>query len=563
MKKLSERLKKFFFPGPDAPRRLLILPYATLGILTIMLLAGGVYGWEYSNSPAFCGTACHTMPPQDTVYKESPHANVTCEECHIGRASFFDQLTRKSQGLHELYYMAFNLYEYPIRAKALRPARDTCEKCHQPETFSDDSLRVLSRFQNDRDNTKKDIYLVMKTGGGAKREGLGRGIHWHIVNTVEYYATDALDQNIPYVRVHNDDGSVTEYVDVESGFDASALDESRLKTMDCITCHNRVTHEFTMPTDSVDTAMSRGFIDPGIPQIHQKAVEALYVKYDSREEAFAAFDQLGGYYETTDYYPGNEDKIASAVQALKDIYDRTVFNDQEVDWASHPNNLGHVSFPGCFRCHDGGHLNAENEAIRLECNVCHSIPIVAGPDDFLANIEISRGPEPESHLNPNWISLHNQAFNDSCSACHTMDDPGGTSNTSFCSNSACHGSVYSYAGFDAPALREILKDQLPPPPEPTAELPTQVESPTYENYVGPLFASKCSACHGDLASGGLNLLSYAGVMKGGDDGAAVAPGDSAGSILIQVQSAGGHFANLTPDELEIVKRWIDSGAPEK
>lgn len=150
--------------------------------------------------------------------------------------------------------MVFNLYEYPIRAKALRPARDTCEKCHQPETFSDDSLRVLSRFQNDRDNTKKDIYLIMETGGGAKREGLGRGIHWHIVNTVEYYATDALDQNIPYVRVHNDDGSVTEYVDVESGFDASTLDESRLKTMDCITCHNRATHEFTMPTPGTTTS---------------------------------------------------------------------------------------------------------------------------------------------------------------------------------------------------------------------------------------------------------------------------------------------------------------------
>jgi hypothetical protein len=39
------------------------------------------------------------MPPQDAVYKQSPHANVTCEECHIGRASFGDQIMRKSQGL--------------------------------------------------------------------------------------------------------------------------------------------------------------------------------------------------------------------------------------------------------------------------------------------------------------------------------------------------------------------------------------------------------------------------------------------------------------------------------
>ncbi len=562
LKRLGERLKKFFFPGPDAPLKLLILPYVTLGVITLVLLTGGIASWEYTNSPEFCGTTCHTMPPQDVAYKASPHANVTCEECHIGRASFFSQMTRKTQGLHELYYMTFNLYEYPIRAKALRPARDTCEKCHQPEAFSDDSVRVLTRFENDTNNTRKDIYLILKTGGGTKREGLGRGIHWHIVNTVEYYATDEWDQEIPYVRVYNDDGSVTEYVDVESGFDKSVLDESQLTQMDCVSCHNRITHEFTIPTESVDTAMSRGVIDPGIPQIHQKALDVLYAKYESREEAFAAIDEVGESYQATDYYAGNEDKIASAVQALKDIYDRTVFHDQEVDWATHPNNLGHVNSPGCFRCHDGKHLNAQNEAVRLECNVCHSIPVVAGPDDFLTDIEISRGPEPDSHRNPNWISLHNEAFGSSCSACHTMDDPGGTSNTSFCSNSACHGSVYSYAGFDAPALREILKDQLPPP-EPVAEPPAQVNTPTYENYAGPLFETKCAVCHGDLASGGLNLLTYENLMKGGSDGAAVVPGDSANSILFQVQSEGKHFANLAFDELELIQQWIDTGAPEK
>ncbi len=562
MKKLKERLAKFFFPGPDSPRWVLILPYATLGVLTLLLFAGGVYGWEYTNSPVFCGTACHTMPPQNVAYKESPHANVTCEECHIGRASFFNQLTRKSQGLHETYYMVFNLYEYPIRAKALRPARDTCEKCHQPETFSDDSLRVLPRFADDVNNTRSSIYLILKTGGGAKREGLGRGIHWHIVNKVEYYATDELDQNIPYVRVYNDDGTTTEYVDVESGFDASTLDESRLKEIDCITCHNRVTHNFPFPEDSVDVAMSRGLIDPGIPLIHKRAVDVLSADYPSRDEAFAAFDELGEYYKTTEYYPGHGEQVASAVQALKDIYDRTVFQEQKIDWTTHPNNLGHINSPGCFRCHDGKHLNAENEAVRLECNVCHSIPVVAAKDDFLTTIEISRGPEPESHLNPNWISLHNQAFGASCSACHSMDDPGGTSNTSFCSNSACHGNVYTFAGFDAPKLREILQNQLPPP-EPTPELPVADGNPTYDSYVGPLVSVKCSACHGDLATAGLNLLTYEGLMKGGSNGPVVIPGNSANSVLYQVQSSGSHFANFTPEELEIVAQWIDAGAPEK
>ena len=561
MKKLKDRLTKFFFPSPDAPRLMLILPYATLGILTLLLLFGGVHGWEYTNSPVFCGTACHTMPPQDTVYKQSPHANVTCEECHIGRASFFNQLMRKTQGIKETYYEVFKLYEYPIRAEALRPARDTCEKCHQPETFSSDSLRVQTRFGNDLHNTQSSIYLLLKTGGGAKREGLGRGIHWHIVNKVEYYATDELSQTIPYVRVHNDDGTTTEYVDVEAGFDKATMDESQLKTMDCVTCHNRVTHEFKVPVDSVDEAMSRGLIDAEIPLIHQKAVEVLAVSYTSREEAFAAFDGVESYYQNTDYYPGHGEQIKAAVQALKDIFDNTVFLEQKIDFTTHPNNLGHINSPGCFRCHDGKHLDANDQAIRLECNVCHSVPVVAGKDDFVTKIEISRGPEPDTHRNPNWISLHNQAFGASCAACHSMKDPGGTSNTSFCSNSACHGNVYTFAGFDAPALREILKNQLPPP-EAEATVPTLVGDPTYVNYIGPLFTVRCAACHGDLATAGLNLLTYESAMKGGEDGAVIVPGDS-NSLLIQIQSAGDHFANLLPEELEIVKQWIAAGAPEK
>jgi len=560
--KIRERLTKFFFPGPNASRWVMFMPYLVLGVLVVLVFTGGVTGWEYTNSPQFCGTVCHTMPPQDAVYKQSPHANVTCEECHIGRASFFDQLTRKTQGIKETYYEIFSLYEYPIRAEALRPARDTCEKCHQPETFSDDSLRLITRFGSDLQNTQSNIYLIMKTGGGAKREGLGRGIHWHIVNKVEYYATDDLSQGIPFVRVHNDDGTTTDYVDVESNFDASTLDTSQLVTMDCVTCHNRVTHEFTVPEDSIDQAMARGLIDPGIPLIHQRALDVLSAQYATRAEAFTAFDEMGNYYKNTDYYPGHGDQIAAAVQALKDIYDRTVFHEQKVDPSTHPNNLGHISSPGCFRCHDGKHLNAEEEAIRLECNVCHSIPVVAGTNDFVAKIEISRGPEPELHRNPNWISLHNQAFGTSCTACHTMADPGGITNTSFCSNSACHGNAYTYAGFDAPALRVILQSQLPPP-EPALTLPTLTGAPTFDNYMGILFAIKCTACHGSLAAGGLDLTTYAGAMKGGKDGAVILPGDSANSLIVQVQSGGKHFANLLQNELEILIQWIDGGAPEK
>jgi mono/diheme cytochrome c family protein len=563
MKKVMERLGKFFVPEPGSSRWTYILPYLTLIILFIILFAGGTYGWERTNSTQFCGTTCHTMPPQGVTHSNSPHANVTCEECHVGRASFIDQFSRKSQALHEIYYMTFKLYEYPIRAKALRPARDTCEKCHLPETFTNDSLRTIKHFANDVDNTASTTFLILKTGGGDKRQGLGKGIHWHIMNKVEYYSTDPLSQEIPYVRAYNDDGTFTEYTDVESGFDPATVDESKLTQIDCTTCHNRVSHNFKYPADSVDDSLSRGVIDSTIPSIRQMAVAVLTTKYATRDDAMKVIAALEEDYKSnfSEYYSQNSEKIQKAITEIQAIYDRTVFNDQKVDSTTHPNNLGHINSPGCFRCHDGKHLDAENKAVRLECNLCHSVPIVSGPKDLVTKIEInSGGVEPDSHLNPNWINLHNKSMDQTCAQCHTTEGAGGTSNKSFCSNSACHGSVFTYAGFDAPALREILKDQIPTPAP--AEAAASSAPPSYDTNVGALFKAKCGACHGAAASGGLNVTTYADLMKGGKDGAVIAPNDSANSLLVKIQSEK-HFFNLTPEELALVTKWIDAGAPEK
>ena len=121
-------------------------------------------------------------------------------------------------------------------------------------------------------------------------------------------------------------------------------------------------------------------------------------------------------------------------------------------------------------------------------------------------------------------------------------------------------SVYTYAGFDAAALREILKDQIPIP-APTAAAPTSGIS-TYDGNIGELLKAQCGACHGDAASGGLNVTTYADLMIGGKDGEVIVPNDSANSMLIKIQSEK-HFFNLSADDLELVKQWIDDGALEK
>jgi hypothetical protein len=331
--------------------------------------------------------------------------------------------------------------------------------------------------------------------------------------------------------------------------------------MDCITCHNRITHLVSQPEDAVDQLLARNLIDPSIPEIRLKAVEVLWAPYATVELGVNGIAGLTNYYEVAhpDFYAGNAAKIDAAIVQLQDVYRNSVYPEQKSDWTSHPNNLGHQNSPGCFRCHDGKHLNANNEAIRLECNLCHAIPVVAGTEDFVTDIEISRGLEPESHLNANWLVRHRTYLDRSCTACHDTSNPGGTDNSSFCSNSACHGSSWTYAGLDAPGLAEIAAEQLPIPIE--TELPPMEGVPTYETAILPLFEAVCLPCHGDKQAGGLTLTTLAGALAGGDNGPVIMPGDVEGSLLIQVQSER-HFANFTDEELDLVSQWIAAGAPE-
>jgi nitrate/TMAO reductase-like tetraheme cytochrome c subunit len=563
MKKLKKWLKNFFFPPAGSPLWVRILPYAVLGILTIILLTGATFGWEYTNSPEFCGESCHTMPPEYTAYLTSPHARIACVDCHIGKGFITTRVTRKAGDLKHVIATMFKTYEFPIRAGDLRPARETCEKCHFPEKFSDDSLREIHRFSNDRANTPYSTFLTLKTGGGSERQGLGRGIHWHIQNKVEFLATDEEQQDIPYVRITDADGKVAEYVDIEAGFDKSTADFSELKEMDCITCHNRITHLVTTPEDTADELLATRQISADIPDIRRVAVETYSNVYETTEQGLAGLDAIETYYRTyyPDYFASNATRIQDAIALLKNAYSNSVYPEQNSDWSTHPNNIGHKDSPGCFRCHDGKHLDAEQKAIRLECNVCHSIPVVASPYDFTAKIELSRGPEPQSHLNENWITLHNQAYDSTCANCHTTEDAGGTSNTSFCSNSACHGSVWTYAGFDAPALREVLQAQLPPQPTP-APLPEDGEA-SYAASIGSLLQVRCGSCHADGGIKGLNVTSYETLMKGSESGVVVVPEDPKGSLLVQKQSGDlPHFGQFTPEELDAVIQWIDNGAPE-
>jgi len=113
-KRFRARLREFFFPPAGAPLGLRVLPYAVLGALTLMVLIAGAYAWDYTNSPEFCGTVCHTMPPEFTAYLTSPHARIDCVECHIGRGFIATRVSRKAGDLKHIVSLLFKRYEFPI-----------------------------------------------------------------------------------------------------------------------------------------------------------------------------------------------------------------------------------------------------------------------------------------------------------------------------------------------------------------------------------------------------------------------------------------------------------------
>jgi cytochrome b subunit of formate dehydrogenase/mono/diheme cytochrome c family protein len=102
----------------------------------------------------------------------------------------------------------------------------------------------------------------------------------------------------------------------------------------------------------------------------------------------------------------------------------------------------------------------------------------------------------------------------------------------------------------------------PAPPTATPEAASAAASLTWNDAIGPMLQAKCAMCHGADSATGLSMNTYANFMKGGKNGPVVVPGDSDGSEIIAVQSAGGHPAQLSPEELNQLIEWIKAGASE-
>jgi nitrate/TMAO reductase-like tetraheme cytochrome c subunit len=442
--------------GRPRDRRIVALAIGGLMVGLLALLIGAYSTYMYTESPGFCGTSCHPMAPVYARYQSSPHSRVDCVKCHVG-PGILGFVKSKLEGTKELVANITDTHSRPITSPVhnLRPARETCEACHTPTSFQDTIVKTIVHFDSDEANTRIQTNLILKMGGLREETGLGQGIHWHINSEVYYIAADEQRQTMLWVGVKEPNGSLKEYFSrdmlgmAKTSFVEQARAEGKVRLMDCIDCHNRTAHNIPTPADAVDRAMTAGLISPNLPSIRKLAIDALSVSYTSPAEANAAFEGLASAYRVD---AGGSGQAASAstlssalvtssdvertLAEIKRIYASVNFPEMLLNWQTNPNNENHQSSPGCFRCHDDKHVRVDEagneQLISAQCNICHTVPIVARGDERLVEAPVIVGAIPTSHATFKWTTEHRtvtDAQKEECYSCHGK---------AFCSNAACH-----------------------------------------------------------------------------------------------------------------------------
>jgi hypothetical protein len=360
------------------------------------------------------------MEPEYTVYQNSPHARVACVECHVGAGA--DWFVRsKLSGLYQVYAVLTNIYPRPIPTPLhnLRPARETCEKCHWPQKFYARKLQVQKNFLTDRDNSEWDIYMQMKIGPNYSALGLQEGIHRHINPDVkiEYMTDDATRENIPWVKYTNTrTGEVTIFKDPESPLSDSLEKALPVRVMDCMDCHNRPSHAYKSPPDYIDFELISGKLPKNIPYIKYIAMQVLKDPFSDKDTAMTIIrDSIMHFYQQShpEIYAGNEIRINNAVKVIQEVFSNNTFPYMNVRYYVYPDHIGHLESKGCFRCHSGS-MKAENgRIISKDCNLCHTI-FAQGKPDMLMKVPVT---DTLGFIHP--VDINEAWRNAYCSDCHT------------------------------------------------------------------------------------------------------------------------------------------------
>ena len=368
-------------------------------VLLIISSIGSYEAFHYTESVEFCGKLCHNvMEPEYTTYHGSAHERVACVECHVGEGAGW-YVKSKLSGLYQVYSVIAKKYPQPIPTPIanLRPAQETCERCHWPQKFYDDKLRVKNSFLSDENNTEVMLQMLVKTSTHETAQGVVKGIHQHISPEVkiEYKPMENNRQVIPWVKYTNTKtGEEFVYVDNDLGLSQQQIDSLETRVMDCLDCHNRPSHNYNAPQNFIDVAMKTGKISKTLPGVKLAAMQVLYVDYSTKDSAMMAIkNSVNEYYNSTypDIVTSRKTDIDAAIIEIQNGYASNIFPFMKASWKSYPNNLGHMESNGCYRCHNNRHSTTEGKVISKDCNLCHNIKaqtigdsvFFAGPNQVL------------------------------------------------------------------------------------------------------------------------------------------------------------------------------------
>jgi len=424
-KRRKKETEKLHWPlidlGNTKHRRRFFFFFIGTSVFLFFSLIGSYESFHYTESVQFCGQLCHeVMNPEYTAYQHSPHARVSCVECHVGPGAGW-YVRSKLSGLYQVYSTLTNSYPKPIPTpiENLRPAREVCEQCHWPQKFYAHKLQFESYYLFDEENTPWDIRLIIKTGPKHQALGLKEGIHWHINPEIkiEYIAKDERREELSWVRYTNQaTGNVIVYQDQESPIDSEQIQESQARTMDCIDCHNRPSHDFKSPMRFINEALTTGDISPDIPEIKMVAMGVCSKKYSSNEKALDAIaEELTAYYSENypEYFTKHQSRIEKAATTLQALYQRNIFPKMNLTWNTHLDHIGHLNYKGCFRCHNATHVSKDGEIIRQDCNLCHVITGQGTP----GSMSTGSIQEPLEFQHP--VDIDEIWKEVACSECHT------------------------------------------------------------------------------------------------------------------------------------------------
>jgi nitrate/TMAO reductase-like tetraheme cytochrome c subunit len=399
---------------------------AKISIITMVFLVASAMGsyraFQYSESVEFCGKLCHqVMEPEYVTYQHSAHARVTCVECHVGEGADW-YVKSKMSGLYQVYSVLFKKYPRPIATPIhnLRPARETCERCHWPEKFYSRKLRSQRSYLTDSANTEWNVSLLMKIGPEFSPMGLTEGIHWHINKdfNIEYASSSKNRESIPWVRLTNKKtGEVKTFIDEENPLDKKGLDTLEKRSMDCMDCHNRPSHLYKSAPEYTDNALISGLLPKDIPYLKMAAMEALKIPYYDKDTAMLEIEKtILAYYtdEQPEVLSKEEKRIRKAIASIQGEYKLNAFPHMKADASQYLNHIGHLESDGCFRCHSDRHKTAKGETISRDCDLCHTI-IAQGPTGKIVNSSINSTLEFEHpvEIRGKWKT----AF---CSECHRV-----------------------------------------------------------------------------------------------------------------------------------------------